>query len=345
MRQAILERPDAIVLAAADYNLLVPAAREVKRQGIPLVCIDSFVNSDDADARIGTDSYEGGQKCAAALMRCVKEGDLVAVMSYVKGSSTAIDRESGTRDYLDGKVRILETLYSNADADLAYSQAARLISETPRLRGIVALNDPTARGAARALDESGKASSIALIGFDNSLLVIRFVERGVISDTVVQKPFNMGYLGIKTALDLVQGRKPPRSSTPARSISPTPTCSSRRTRSCCFPSLRGHSRPDPVCRATGMRQAAQRLLGNSFAWNNSRGLCSQSAKGTSFTAPCMTGMALRKISSDSQIDVATIRCPSFSNQAVASISPGAPRSAAPRPPIAVSRFCACSCLG
>ena len=210
VRQAMREKPDAIVLAAADFNLLVPVAREVKRQGIPLICIDSFVNSDDADVRIGTDSYEGGQKCAAALMRDVKEGDLVAVMSYVKGSSTAIDRESGTRDYLDGKVRILDTLYSNADAELAYSQAARLIANTPQLRGIVALNDPTARGAARALDESGKAGSIALIGFDNSLLVLRYVERGIILDTVVQKPFNMGYLGIKTAREIILGRKPAR---------------------------------------------------------------------------------------------------------------------------------------
>ena len=210
VRQAMREKPDAIVLAAADFNLLVPVAREVKRQGIPLVCIDSFVNSNDADVRIGTDSYEGGQKCAAALMRYVKEGDLVAVMSYVKGSLTAIDRESGTRDYLDGKVRILDTLYSNADAELAYSQAARLIADTPRLRGIVALNDPTARGAARALDESGKAGSIALIGFDNSLLVLRYVERGIIRDTVVQKPFNMGYLGVTMARELIQGRKPAR---------------------------------------------------------------------------------------------------------------------------------------
>ena len=210
VRRAIQEKPDAIVLAAADYNLLVPTAREVKRQGIPLVCIDSFINSDAADARIGTDSYEGGQKCAAALMRSVKEGDLVAVMSYVKGSSTAIDRESGARDYLDGKVRILDTLYSNADAELAYSQAARLIAETPQLRGIVALNDPTARGAARALDESGKAGSIALVGFDNSLLVLRYLERGIIRDTVVQKPFNMGYLGIKAARELIEHHKPPR---------------------------------------------------------------------------------------------------------------------------------------
>jgi ribose transport system substrate-binding protein len=210
VREAMEEKPAAIVLAAADYNLLVPLAQEIRRRGIPLVCIDSFVNSDDVDVRIGTDSYEGGQKCGAALLRYVRPGDTVAVMSYVKGSSTAIDRESGARDYLGGTVKLLETLYSDSDAQKAYTQASRLIAQTADLRGIVALNDPTAQGAARALSESGKADSIALIGFDNSFLVLKYVERGVIRDTVVQKPFNMGYLGIKAARELINGRKPQR---------------------------------------------------------------------------------------------------------------------------------------
>jgi ribose transport system substrate-binding protein len=210
VRAALEEKPAAIVLAAADYNLLVPLAVEIKRRGIPLVCIDSFVNSDTAEVRIGTDSYEGGQKCGAALLRYVLPGDTVAVMSYVKGSSTAIDRESGARDVLASKVRLLETLYSDSDAQRAYTQAARLIARTSELRGIVALNDPTAQGAARALSESGKAASIALIGFDNSFLVLKYVERGVIRDTVVQKPFNMGYLGIKAARELINGGRPQR---------------------------------------------------------------------------------------------------------------------------------------
>jgi ribose transport system substrate-binding protein len=210
VREAMEEKPAAIVLAAADYNLLVPLVLEIKRRGIPLVCIDSFVNSDAVDVRIGTDSYEGGLKCGAALMRYVRPGDTVAVMSYVKGSSTAIDRESGARDYLRGKVKLLDTLYSDSDADTAYTQATRLIAHTPELRGIVALNDPTAQGAGRALGESGKAGSIALIGFDNSFLVLKYVERGVIRDTVVQKPFNMGYLGIKAARELINGGHPPR---------------------------------------------------------------------------------------------------------------------------------------
>ncbi len=208
VRAALEEKPDAIVLAAADFNLLVPLAKEIKARRIPLVCIDSFVNSNDADVRVGTDNYEGGQKCGAALMRYLKGGETVAVMSYVKGSSTAIDRENGVRDTLGGRVKILDTLYSDADAGTAYLQAALLIARTPDLRGIVALNDPTARGAARALAESGKAGRIVLVGFDNSFSVIKYTEQGVIRDTIVQKPFNMGYLGIRAVAELLDRKKP-----------------------------------------------------------------------------------------------------------------------------------------
>jgi hypothetical protein len=43
----------ATILAASDYRLLVPSAHEATEGGIPLVCVDSFIESDDADVRIG----------------------------------------------------------------------------------------------------------------------------------------------------------------------------------------------------------------------------------------------------------------------------------------------------
>jgi ribose transport system substrate-binding protein len=209
--KAIEEKPSAIVLAAADYELLVPVAREIKAKRIPLVCVDSFINSDDDDVRVGTNNIEAGRKCGEALLRLVPEGSTVAVMSYIKGSSTAIDREEGVRAYLSSKTILLETLYSNASSETAYLQAKRLIADTTELRGIVALNEPTAVGAARALAESGKSGSIALVAFDNSFEEIKFVEKGIIRDTIIQKPFNMGYLSVKSAGELIDGIRPPRS--------------------------------------------------------------------------------------------------------------------------------------
>ena len=211
VRKAIEEKPDAIVLAAADYNLLVPAAKEIKRHGIPLVCMDSFINSDDDDVRIGTDSYEGGQKCAAALLRYVKPGDLVAIMSYVKGSSTAIDRESGVRDGLDGKGQDPRHLvqqrgrepgvYPGCPADRAYAGP-------PRDRGAERPDGAGGRpsaGASPARRHPSPSSGSTIPSWCSTM------SSGASSrDTVVQKPFNMGYLGIQVARELIEHRRPPR---------------------------------------------------------------------------------------------------------------------------------------
>ncbi len=207
VRDAIHSKPDAIVLAAADYDRLVPVAEEVKAAHIPLVTIDSFINGDAADTKIGTDNYAAGQKAGAALMEHLTPGDRVVIMSYVQGASTAIDRESGVRDFLKGKAQIQSTLYSNGEEDIAFEQALQLLRTDRAVKGIVALNDPTATGAARALSESGRKDDIVLIGFDNSAAVLGFVEADVVRDTIVQRPFNMGYLGIKVASELISGKR------------------------------------------------------------------------------------------------------------------------------------------
>ena len=207
IQNTIQAKPDAIVLAASDYDRLVPVAAEVRAAHIPLVTIDSFINGNNADTKIGTDNYDAGQKAGAALMKYLSPGSRVVIMSYVQGASTAIDRESGVRDFLQWKAQITGIVYSGGESDIAYQQAIQILRTDPDVKGIVALNDPTTIGAARALSESGRERDVVLIGFDNSQTVLGFVEAGVVRDTIVQRPFNMGYLGIKVALDLIKGKK------------------------------------------------------------------------------------------------------------------------------------------
>ncbi len=207
IRNAMKTKPDAFVIAAADYDRLIPVAQDIKDSKIPLVTIDSFINGDVADVKIGTDNYDAGQKAGAALMDIIPSGCKVVIMSYVQGTSSAIDREQGVRDFLNGKVDLEDTVFSGGEISVAYDQAARLLKTDPDVKGIIALNDPTTIGAARALNDSGKKQDVILIGFDNSLSVLSFVEADVVRSTIVQKPFNMGYLGIKTAMDLINGEK------------------------------------------------------------------------------------------------------------------------------------------
>jgi ribose transport system substrate-binding protein len=220
LRGAIAERPAAIVLAAGDFHRLVEPVRAAKALGIKVVCVDSFIESEDADAKVGTDNFEAGQKCGAALLRAMRPASggarpRVAVMSYVKGSSTAIGRESGLLAALGDEAEIVATTYSSSEEARAYAQAKEMLALEERpgatrrgILGIAALNLPTLLGAARALEESSGKDRAVLVGFDNSPEVMRLIERGVIRDAIVQKPFNMGYISMETVRALLSGKKP-----------------------------------------------------------------------------------------------------------------------------------------
>lgn len=210
LRGAVAEHPAAIVLAASDYQRLVEPVREAEASGVKVVCVDSFIESDDADAKVGTDNFEAGQECGQALLRQIRPGARVAVMSYVQGSSTAIGRESGLLQALDGKVALTGTTYSSSDDAIAYKQANDILAREPALGAIAALNLPTTLGAARALVESGRQGRVVLVVFDNSPEVMRLIEQGVIQDAIVQKPFNMGYLSMEAVRGLLDGKRPKR---------------------------------------------------------------------------------------------------------------------------------------
>ncbi|WP_156889743.1 substrate-binding domain-containing protein [Paenibacillus harenae] len=211
LEQAIADKPDAIILAATDYNRIAAVAKRIVEAGITLVTVDSGMKDGISGSFIATDNYEGGRKAGKLLADAIdpnREGP-VAIINFVQGSATAMDRERGVRDSLAGYpgLEALAPIYSNASEDQAYRLTLELLRSEPELRGIAALNEPTVVGAARAIIERQAVSRVKLIGFDNSMKEIAYLEDGVLQATIVQKPFNMGYLAVKTAIELSKGKK------------------------------------------------------------------------------------------------------------------------------------------
>ncbi len=210
LERTVAARPAAILLAAADVRRLIDPVKAAKAAGIKVVCVDSFIDSDDADAMVGTDNFEAGQKCGAALLARLPRGARIAMMSYVQGSSTAIGRETGLRAALGDMAEISSVCHSGSEEETAYLQARAILAASPRPDGIAALNLPTLSGAARALAESGLQESIVLVGVDSSPEIAKYLERGIIRDAIVQKPFNMGYIAMRIVDQLLSGKKTPK---------------------------------------------------------------------------------------------------------------------------------------
>ena len=48
---------------------------------------------------------------------------------------------------------------------------------------------------------------MSVVGFDNAPEELAYLERGILKATVVQRPYNMGYMAIKTAVEYLRGKE------------------------------------------------------------------------------------------------------------------------------------------
>jgi ribose transport system substrate-binding protein len=197
--------PQVIMMVPTDYNKMVPIARKIKKAGIPLVTIESTLNDNLSDSFIGTDNIAAGKKVGQAAAKLLPLSSEIAIINFVKGSSTSVEREEGVRQELalHSGIKIMDTYFCDGVEDNAYEYTKQLLSSKALIDGIVTLNETATQGAARAVKEMGFSGKVKLIGFDSSIREINLLEEGVIQAIVVQKPFNMGYLGVKTSIHLL----------------------------------------------------------------------------------------------------------------------------------------------
>ncbi len=203
-------KPPIIILAAADYKRLAEPVARASSLGIPVVTLDSGVDSEVPVCFIATNNVEAGRKAGDEARRLLAErpGKKVAIVSHLRETATGIEREAGVREALAG-IDIVGTWYCDVDRGKARNVSLELLVR-PEIGAIVALNETVTLGVADAIVETGSKDRVVVVGFDNAPEELAFLEQGVIKATVVQRPFDMGYLSVKTAWEHLNGHRVPK---------------------------------------------------------------------------------------------------------------------------------------
>lgn len=209
--QAIELKPDAIVVAPCSYTGSKEAIEAIRKSGIKVILIDSNVEGEIQDCIISTDNYQAGKKIAEYINEYITETSEILVVSHVKSSSTAMEREQGVRDGLgENEEQIKEVIYSDSDYAKAYLKTLEYLEEHPNVDVVIGLNEYSAVGAAKAIESIQENRRIYAIGFDNAVEEIQLLEKGTFGAIVIQKAFNMGYLGMETAYHASIGKEIPK---------------------------------------------------------------------------------------------------------------------------------------
>ena len=203
---------DAIVIAACDAQGLIPVIKKAHEKGIPIITIDSGIDSDLPISFIATDNIEAARKAAQTLAQLIGENGKVACIPFVPGAATSIMREQGFVEEIKkySKIELLPIRYSQSEVAVGMAVTEDILTGHPDIKGIFAANEAGTIGVIQALKTKNKIGQVKVVGFDAASNEVEALKAGDIDALIVQDPFKMGYEGVRAAVLTLNGESVPK---------------------------------------------------------------------------------------------------------------------------------------
>jgi len=206
-------RVSGIVLAPLDSRALVRPVANAVRAKIPVVIFDSDLNADTYVSFVATDNYKGGGMAGKEMGRLLGGKGNVILLRYAVGSASTEARENGFLDAIrtnfPGIKLISIDQYAGPTRETSYQAAQNLLSRFGReVDGVFCPNENSTIGMTKALRDIGRAGGkVKMLGFDAGSQSVADMKSGDVQGLVVQNPVLMGYKGVMTMVEHLQGKK------------------------------------------------------------------------------------------------------------------------------------------
>jgi ribose transport system substrate-binding protein len=211
VQQMTTDRVDGIVLAPLDSRALVGPVRAASHANVPVVIIDSGLEAEqgqDFVSFVATDNTLGGQLGGKKLAEILEQQGNVVLLRYNAGSASTSNREEGFLAAIGNHPAIQvisENQYAGTTTGEAQTTALNMIDTLKQANGIFCPNESSTEGMLLALRKEGLGGQRTFVGFDASPPLVQALQSGEIDALVVQNPFQMGYLGVKTIVAHLRG--------------------------------------------------------------------------------------------------------------------------------------------
>lgn len=214
------KKVDAVILAPSDSTNMVHVVQELKAKKIPVILVDSGLNSKDYDAGFMTNNALAGVKAGEEMINLLKKSGAketdeltVRIKLSNQNNSTLMDRLDGLNSHWTQKApkawKLNKMLIDDhGDSGLSKSLTDKAIKNTNNIRGIVSLNNRATVAAVKSIKESGR-KDIALVGFDYAPETAEMIGSADLKATsIVQNQYRMGFDAVRAAADFTSGSKP-----------------------------------------------------------------------------------------------------------------------------------------
>ncbi|MDR1547812.1 MAG: ABC transporter substrate-binding protein [Hungatella sp.] len=206
INNAVAGGAEAILLAANGPDAVTASLQEAIDAGVKVVYVDSAASL-PAIQTLATDNKAAGKTAGDEMIKALKEKGIesgkIGIVNVNAATASTVAREEGFRSAFEGtKFEILETQYGEGDAAKSKDIAANYI--TQGCVGIFGANEGSTVGTGNAIQEAGE--TVIGVGFDKSDMILQLIKDGYLLATMAQNPDVMGFEGMKTAVNALEGK-------------------------------------------------------------------------------------------------------------------------------------------
>ncbi|MGJ5818169.1 substrate-binding domain-containing protein [Paludibaculum fermentans] len=196
-------KPAGILISPGDSTVLRPEIDAAVAAGVPVITIDSDAPQSQRLFFIGTNNYQAGQMGGGLLAKLLN-GKGNVVFYSIANQKNIEERLNGYRAALASSpgIKIAQVIDMKGDARVAFDMTTELIDKNTPVDAFVSLESLSGSEIAEVLERK-KVEGKIIIAMDTAASTLGWIEKGKIAATLMQKPYTMGYYGLKTLAGIV----------------------------------------------------------------------------------------------------------------------------------------------
>lgn len=201
--EVLAENPSVLCLSAIDMHSCDAQLETAADNGIPVVIIDSGVQSDMTATACATNNYAAGAEAAQKLCEAIGDSGEIAVMAHQRTAQSSIDRIKGFTEEIKKNhpdVKIAQIAYEN-EKETVENMVASVLRSHPDLAGYFCTNGNMSNQTLEALEEADN-TAVKVVGFDAGKIQQNAVKGGRQYGMICQNPYGMGYASMAAAARL-----------------------------------------------------------------------------------------------------------------------------------------------
>jgi ribose transport system substrate-binding protein len=174
-----------------------------------VITIDSDAPASKRLFFVGTDNFDAGRLGGQRLVKLLGQQGNVVMFTYANQLNLA-ERRAGYESVLSAHpgIKVTQVVDIKGDPTQAFDATRQLLTAKPKVDAFVCLVAIACPEVGEVVNRANMGGKVTILAMDTDQRTLQWIQKGLISATIGQRPYTMAYFGMQL-LDDLHHHKPP----------------------------------------------------------------------------------------------------------------------------------------